>query len=77
MERSSFVYEYVDFLDIKLNQTDLISGGTYIKEAKLISHKKATINHQNNKGNDVYCFMYTLTVSLNHNKIDNHPERIS
>ena len=71
------MYEYVDFLHIKLNQTDLISGGTYIKEEKWISHKKVTINHQNNKGNDVYCFMYTLTVSLNHNKIDNHPERIS
>ena len=38
---------------------------------------KATINHQNNKGNDVYCFMYARTVALNRDQIDNHPERIS
>ena len=77
MEGSRFVFQFVEFLDIKSNQTDLIRGGTYIKEAKLISHKKATINPQNNKGNDVYCFMYALTVALNRDKIDNHPERIS
>ena len=33
------MFQYVDFLDIKLNQTTLIRGGTYINEAKLISHE--------------------------------------
>ena len=31
MEGSSFVYDYVNFLDIKFNQVYLIRGGTYIK----------------------------------------------
>ena len=28
LEGSSFVYDYVNFLDIKFNQVDLIRGGT-------------------------------------------------
>ena len=44
MEGSSFVYDYKNFLDIKFNQVDLIRGGTYIKEDKWITNKKATIN---------------------------------
>ena len=31
MEGSSFVYDHVNFLDIKFQQVDLIRGGTYIK----------------------------------------------
>ena len=31
MEGSSFVYDYVNFLDIKFNQVYLIRGGTCIK----------------------------------------------
>ena len=58
------MFEYVGFLDIKLNQTVLISGCTYIKEPKWMSHKKATINPQINKVNYVYCFMYTLQFHL-------------
>ena len=34
MEGRSFVYDYVNFLDIKLNQIDLIRGGTYIQTPK-------------------------------------------
>ena len=76
MEGSNFAYDHINFLDIKFNQVDLIRGGTYIKEDKWLANKKATINPKNNKGDDVYCFMYAITVALNHNKIDNHPERI-
>ena len=77
MEGSSFVYDYVNFLDIKFNKVDLIRGGTYIKEDKWITNKKATINPKNNKGEDVYCFMYAVTVALNHNERGSHPERIN
>ena len=77
MEVSSFVYDYINFLDIKFNNTDLVRGGTYIKEDKWISNKKATINPKNNKGDDNYCFMYAVTVALNHAEINNHPERIN
>ena len=53
MEGSSFVYDHVNFLDIKLNKEDLIRGGTYIPSPKWLSNKKATINPKNDKGEDV------------------------
>ena len=77
MEGSSFVFDYVNFLDIKFNKVDLIRGGTYIKGDKWLTNKKATINPKNNKGGDVYCFMYAITVALNQNEIGSHPERIN
>ena len=77
MEGSSFVFDYINFLDIKFNNTDLVRGSTYIKEDKWISNKKATITRKNNKNADNYCFMYAVTVALNHAEIDNHPERIN
>ena len=76
MEGSSFVYDYVNVLGIKFNKVDLIRGGTYIKEDKWITNKKATINPKSNKGEDVKCFMYALTVALNHSEIGTNPERI-
>ena len=77
MEGSSFAFDYINFLNIKLNQVDLIRGASYIKEDKWISNKKATINPKNNKGEDNYCFMYAVTVAPNHNEIDDNPERIN
>ena len=47
MEGSSFVFDYVNFLDIKFNQIDLISGSSYIETPKWLSNKKATINPKN------------------------------
>ena len=77
MEGSNFAYAYINFLDIKFNTIDLIRGGTYIPSPKWISNKKATINPLNNEGEDVYCFMYAITISLNHTEIGKHSERIS
>ena len=77
MEGSSFVFDYISFLHIKFNNTDLVRGGTYINEDKWISNKKATINPKNNKGEDVYCFMYAVTVALNHIETRDHTERIN
>ena len=77
MEDSNFVYDHVNFLDIKFDQIDLIRDGTYIKEDKWLTNKKATLNPKNNKGHCIYCLMYAITVALNHNKIDNHPKRIT
>ena len=39
-----------------------------------LSVKKATTNPKNN---DDKCFQYAITVALNHQKIENHPEIIS
>ena len=77
MEGSSFAFDYINFLNIKLNQVDLIRGASYIKEDKWISNKKATIDPKNDKGEDNYCFMYAVTVALNHNEIGAPPERIN
>ena len=77
MEGSSFVFDYVNFLNIKFNQVDLIRGVSYIKEDKWISNKKAIINPKNDKVQDIYCFMYAVTVALNDNEIGDHPERIN
>ena len=73
MEGSSFISDYIKFLNIRFNQVDLIRGSSYIKEDKWISNKKATINHKNNKDDDNYCFMYVL----NQKEIGDHPERIN
>ena len=77
LEGSSFVFDYVNFLDLKFNQVDLIIGGTYIETPKWVSNKKETINPRNNKDDDNNCFMYAITVVLNHQEISCHPERIS
>ena len=77
LEGSSFVIDYVNFLDLKFNQVDLIRGGTYIETPKWVSKKKATINPRNDKDDDNNCFMYAITVALNHQEIGCHPERIS
>ena len=34
MQGSSFVFDYVNFLDLKFNKVDLIRGGTYIETPK-------------------------------------------
>ena len=47
MEGSSFVFDYVNFTDVKFNRIDLIRTETYMKEDEWIKHKKATINPKN------------------------------
>ena len=49
--------------------------GSHIDSPEWIKNKKATINPKNKK--DDKCFQCALTVALNHEKIKDHPERIS
>ena len=49
-------------------------GGSYIDSPSWIKNKKATINP---KSKDNKCFRDATIASLNHEKIRNHPERIS
>ena len=44
MQGSSFVFHYVNFLDINFSQIDLIRTSSYIQSPKWVSNKKATIN---------------------------------
>ena len=49
-------------------------GKSYIKSPKRLENKKATINPKNDDNN---CLKYAITVALDYDKIENHPERIS
>ena len=70
MRGRKFVFESVDLLYDGLHKTTLRRG----KSPEQLKNKRAPINPKNN--ND-YCFQYAITVALNHQNIDNHPERIS
>ena len=72
---SNYIFESVDILDIYIHSIKLNRGKSYIKSLDWISSKKTTINPRNTKGNK--CFQYAITVALNHQNIDYHPERIS
>ena len=75
MKGSEFDFDGVNALDYDLNKISLDRGGSHIDSPEWIKNKKATINPQNKK--DDKCFQYALTVALNHEKIKDHPERIS
>ena len=77
MEGISFVFDYVNYLDIKFQQVDLIRGRSYIESPTWLASKKATINPQNTAEDDNKCFVYAVTVALHNHEINNHPERIS
>ena len=56
------------------HKISLKRGISYIKSSKWVINKRATINPKNK---DNKCFQYSITVALNHQNIENHPERIS
>ena len=56
------------------HKASLKRGKSYIKAPKWVINKRATINPKNK---DNKCFQYSITVALNHQNIESHPERIS
>ena len=70
---SNFVFESVDLLSYHIHKTSLKRGKSYIKSPEWILNKRATVNPKNKDK----CFQYSITVALNHQNIENHPERIS
>ena len=73
-EGSNFVFESVNLLYYRLHKTSLNRGGSYIDSPCWLKNKGATINPQSK---DNKCFRDATIASLNHEKIINHPERIS
>ena len=71
---SNFVFESVDLLSYHIHKTSLKRGKSYIKSPEWVINKRATIDRKNK---DNKCFQYSITVALNHQNIENHPERIS
>ena len=74
MKGSDFTFDGVNSLYYDFNKTSINRGGSYIDSPQWLKNKKSTINP---KSNDDKCFQYAVTLALNLNRIDNHPERIS
>ena len=74
-EGSDFNFETANRLDYKLHKIKLKRGESYVKSPEWIRNKRATINPKNEDDNNY--FQYALTVALNHQNTENHPERIS
>ena len=74
MKGSTFAFDGVNYLYYDLNKTSISKSGSYIDSPKWLKNKKSTINPKNN---DYKCFQYAITLALNLDKINNHPERIS
>ena len=69
---SGFVFKSVDLLSYHVHKTSLKRGKSWIKSPEWLINNRATINPKNK---DDKCFQYSVTVSLNHQNIRNHPER--
>ena len=74
MRGSDFEFDGVNFLYYDFNKISLNRGKSYIDSPKWLKNKKSTINPKNN---DHKCFKYAITLALNLDNIDNHPEIIS
>ena len=74
MKGSDFEFDGVNFLYYDFNKISINRGGSYIDSPKWLKNKKSTINPKNN---DYKYFQYAVTLALNLDKINNHPERIS
>ena len=71
---SEFEFDGVNFLYYDFNKISINRGGSYIDSPKWIKNKKSTMNPKNN---DCKYFQYAVTLALNLDKINSHPERIS
>ena len=74
MKGSDFAFDGVNFFYYDFNKTNINRSGSYIDSPQWLKNRKSTINPKNN---DDKCFQYAVTLALNLNSIDNHPERIS
>ena len=74
MKGSDFAFDGVNYLYYDLNKISISKSGSYIDSLKWLKNKKSTINPKNN---GYKCFQYVITLALNLDKINNHPQRIS
>ena len=74
MRSSDFAFDDVNFLYYDFNKISISRGGSYIDSPKWLKNKKSTINPNNN---GYKYFQYAVTLALNLDKINDHPERIS
>ena len=74
MKQREFIFDSVDLLYYKFHKISLNRGGSYVDSPEWLKNKKAAINSKNN---DDKCFQNAITVALNHDKINDHHERVS
>ena len=74
MRSSDFVFDGVNFLYYDLNKISIGRGGSYIDSPKWLKDKKLSVKSKNN---DHKCSQYPVTLALNLDKINDHPDRIS
>ena len=67
--------EDFESMNYSFSQANNNKISTYIQSHAWLIPKKCTINPQNK--NDNKYFQYAITIALNHQKINNNPERIS
>ena len=74
MKGSDFTFDGINYLYYDFNKISISKGGSYIDSPIWLKDKKSTVNKKNN---DNKCFQYAITLALNIDKINGHPERIS
>ena len=74
MRGSEFEFDGINFFYYSFNKMSRYRGGTYIDSPKSLRNRKSTINPKNN---DDKCFQYAVTLALNLDNINKHPQRIS
>ena len=74
MRGSEFEFDGINFFRYSFNKTSIYRGGTYIDSPKWLKNKKSTINPKNN---DDKCFQHAVTLALNLDNINKHPQRIT
>ena len=74
MKGSDFAFDGVNYLYYNFNKISISRGGLYIDSPKWLKDKKSTVNQKNN---DNKCFQYAVTLALNIDKINDHPEEVS
>ena len=74
MKGSDFEFDGANFLYYDFNKISLNRGGSYIDSPQWLKNKESTINPKNN---DYKCFQYAVTLALNLDRINSHPQRIS
>ena len=74
MSGSDFIFDSVELLYYKFYEINFKRGGSFIDYPDWIKKKKATIIPTNV---DDKCFQYAVTVALNYEEIESHPERVS
>ena len=74
MRGRDFIFDCVYLLYYNCHKINFERSGLYIDSLDWIKNEKATINPINNKDNKF--FQYVTTVTLNHEEIGKHPEKV-